>query len=240
MRSTILTSVVLLGAASLVLSAPAFAAEAASASTSASASVTTDSVGAPSPSSPEDDPTIPGALVIGGRIGAIFPQPFTALDSHVAFGIELGYRLPFADQRLEIMFDAGYSPPHNSFSLNRPEKGAAYDGTVAEEELHFSLGPRVRVMERKSPWNVTIAAGGRLYLLKSFSNGSRAGQSFAEFSEQSTELGFFAALGGEYALGPGVIFLDVDFGYAKIPHQITGDVNTGNITPTLGYRVFLL
>jgi len=237
MRSTILAGV-LLGAASLVFTVPGFAEVAANAS--ASAAATTDSGGAPSTKLRNDDPTIPGALVIGGEIGAIFPQPFTALDSHVAFGIELGYRLPFADQRLEIMFGAGYSPPHNSFTLNRQEKGAPYEGTLAQETLHFSLGPRVRVMERSSPWNVTIAAGGRLYLLKSFSNGSRAGQSFAEFSEQSTQLGFFAALGGEYALGPGVIFLDVDLGYAKIPHQITGDVSTANITPTLGYRVFLL
>jgi hypothetical protein len=223
----------------LLGSAPAFAQQSAggSAQLGTSGSVSTDS-GTPSGSSSEDDPTIPGALVVGAEVGAIFPQPFTELGSHVAFGIELGYRLPFADQRLEIMFDAGFSPPQNHDTVARTE--GDYDIKVTEQELHFSLGPRVHIMERSSPWNVTIAAGGRLFLLKSWSNGDRDGQKFAEFYEQSTQMGFFAALGGEYILGPGAIFLDVDFGWSKLPHTITGKVNTGNLTPTLGYRFFLL
>ena len=34
--------------------------------------------------------------------------------------------------------------------------------------------------------------------------------------------------------------LDLDFGWSPLPHQITGDVSTGNIAATLGYRFFLL
>src|SRR5262245_49116683 len=60
------------------------------------------------------DEGIPGSLVVGGEIGGIFPQPFAELGTHVAFGIELGYRLPIWEQRLEIMFDAGFAPPGNS------------------------------------------------------------------------------------------------------------------------------
>jgi hypothetical protein len=186
----------------------------------------------------EDDDTIPGALVIGGEIGAIFPQPFTELGTHVAFGIELGYRLPFIEQRLEIMFAAGFSPPNNSFTDVRDE--GEYEAEIDQQELTFSLGPRFRFMERSSPWNVSLAAGGRLFLLQTFSNGSRGGEEFAEFTEQSTQMGFFVALGGEYMLGPGALFLDIDLGWSKLPHDITGDESTGNITPTLGYRFFLL
>lgn len=234
MRSTILLGTLLSAAPLALVATPALAeTTSASVSTDTGATMNTDTAS-------EDDPTIPGALVIGAEVGPIFPQPFSALDTHVAFGLELGYRLPFAEQRLEIMLDAGYSPPHNSFKLVRVEKGDAYNATLAEEELHFSLGPRVHVMERSSPWNVTIAAGGRLFLLRSYSNGSRGGENFAEFYEQSTKLGFFAALGGEYILGPGALFLDVDLGYAKLDHKITGDSSTGNITPTIGYRFFLL
>lgn len=186
----------------------------------------------------EDDDTIPGALVVGGEVGAIFPQPFTALGTHVAFGIELGYRLPMWDQRLEIMSAVGFSPPGNDFTETRDE--GKYNAEVDQQELTVSLGPRFRFMERSSPWNVSLAAGGRLFMLRTYSNGSRDGKAFGEYTEQSTEMGFFAALGGEYMLGPGAIFLDIDFGYAKLDHQITGDVNTGNITGTLGYRFFLL
>jgi hypothetical protein len=185
-----------------------------------------------------DSPVLPGALVVGGEVGAIFPQPFTGLDSHLEFGIELGYRLPFAGQRVEIMADVGYSPPGNSFTDKRDE--GDYEGKLRQKELHFSLGPRIRVMDRSSPWNVTITPGARLFFLETTSNGSRKEEKFAEFTEQSTQFGFFVALGGEYVLGPGAAFLDVDLGWSKLPHTISGDVSTGNITTTLGYRLFLL
>jgi hypothetical protein len=185
-----------------------------------------------------DDEGIPGALVIGAEVGAIFPQPFTELGTHVAFGLELGYRLPFLDQRLEIMAAGAFSPPGNSFTETRSE--GEYEGEVDQQELTISLGPRFRFLERKSDFNVTLAAGGRMFLLRTYSNGSRNGQSFAEYTEESTQFGFFVALGGEYLLGPGALFLDVDFGWSPLPHTITGDVNTGNITPTIGYRLFLL
>ena len=61
-----------------------------------------------------------------------------------------------------------------------------------------------------------------------------------EFSEQSTQMGFFVALGGEYTLGPGALFLDLDLGWSDLPHTVTGDVSTGNIAGTIGYRFFLL
>jgi hypothetical protein len=230
--------------ASAVFTAPLFAlvlgypltSHAAEAAGSASASLDTG-VKAES-TAPGDSDTLPGALVLGGEFGAIFPQPFTSLGTHVAFGIELGYRLPFWGQRLEIMSDVGYSPPANSFTTTNG--GTQYDGTARSKQLHVSLGPRFRVMDRASPWNVTIALGPRLYFLETTSNGSRGGNAFAEYREKSTQIGGFLALGGEYVLGPGAVFLDVDFGYAKMPHQITGDVNTGNLTTTLGYRFFLL
>jgi hypothetical protein len=189
-----------------------------------------------------DSDTLPGALVIGGEVGAIFPQPFSELGTHIAFGLELGYRLPMWGQRLEIMAAGAFSPPGNTEKIRHGGAGdrIQYEGEIDQQMLMFSLGPRFRVMDRASPWNVTIAAGGRMFLLRTWSNGSRGGNDFAEFTEESTQWGFFVALGGEYMLGPGAIFLDVDLGWSDLPHRITGDVSTGNITPTLGYRLFLL
>ncbi len=223
----------------LTLTVPAFAAET---SGSAEASFSSDS-GVSTSSYEGDSDTLPGALVIGGEVGAIFPQPFTELDTHVAFGLELGYRLPMWGQRLEIMAAGAFSPPYNNESVTHGSAQGAqvdYKTEIDQQELSISLGPRFRVMDRASPWNVTIALGGRMYMLRTYSNGSRGGEAFAEFTEQSTQFGFFVALGGEYNLGPGAVFLDVDLGWSKLPHRITGDVNTGNITPTLGYRLFLL
>jgi hypothetical protein len=184
------------------------------------------------------DEGIPGSLVVGGELGGIFPQPFSELGTHVVFGVEVGYRLPMWEQRLEIMFDAGYSPPGNSFETRRAD--GTYEGEIDQQELHFSLGPRGRLNAPSEAWNLTGALGGRLFLLRTTSSGSKGGQEFMEYTEQSTQFGFFVALGGEYNLGPGAIFLDLDLGWADLPHKITGDTSTGNIAATLGYRFFLL
>lgn len=196
----------------------------------------------PPPAEAEADDE-PGPLVVGAELGAIFPQLFSELGTHVSFGLELGYALPFLEQKLEVMFAAGYAPPANDFSV------AGFDGEVDVQELTFSLGPRYRFLSRTEPWNVTAAIGPRLFLVRSTSSGSRGGEDFAEFEEQSTEVGFFLALGGEYRLGPGALFLDLDLGYSGLSHEITGDgepssgpdaASTGNLAATLGYRLFLL
>ncbi len=219
--------------------APAPAEGSANASASASAGASASVDGVPSPGSAPRGDNDPGPLVLGAEIGAIFPQPFSELGTHVAVGIEVGYKLPFWERRLEIMAAAGYTPPANSGTVTRRE--GAYQVEIDQQMLHFSLGPRLRVMEHTSPWNVTLALGGRLFLLKTLSNGSRNGAAFAEFSEQSTQMGFFFAVGGEYRLGPGALFLDLDVSSSSLPHKITGtDVTTGNIMATLGYRFFLL
>ncbi|MDH5671701.1 MAG: outer membrane beta-barrel protein [Myxococcales bacterium] len=203
----------------------------------ASASLAVDSAGLSAPAGDADE-GIPGALVVGAEVGAILPQPFSELGTHVAAGLELGYRLPFIDQRLEVFASGAYAPPGNAFEEQRDE--GTYDAEILQQELTFSLGPRFRFLERKSAFNASLAAGGRIFLLRTYSNGTRDAQAFAEFEEQSTQLGFFVALGCEYAVGPGALLLDIDFGYAKLEHTLTGKSSAANITPTLGYRFYLL
>ncbi len=181
----------------------------------------------------EADASGPGPLVLGLEVGGIFPQPFTELGTHVAFGVEVGYRLPPWGRKLEIFAAAGFAPPARDFS------DGPYDAELDVQELQFSLGPRCRFLPVAKKLNVSLALGGRLFLVRSFSNGSAGGAQFAEYREQSTEPGFFGAVGGEYRLGPGAILLDLDLGWSALPHEITGDVSTGNLTATLGYRFFL-
>jgi hypothetical protein len=189
---------------------------------------------------PSDEPMEPetqnraGDLILGLEVGGIFPQLFTSLGTHASVGIEVGYRLPFADRKLELMLASAYSPPGRTFT------DGVYEADVTLKELTVSLGARFRFLDVDGPFNVNAAVGPRMYLLESTSNGSANGEPFAEFVEQSTQFGFFVAVGGEYRLGPGALLLDLDIGYASLPHKITGDESTGNLTATLGYRFFLL
>ena len=168
------------------------------------------------------------AFVVGGEVGGIIP--FSKLTPHVATGIELGYMLPVVERRLEILASVGWAPPRHNYT------DGMYQAKVTQHELHVSLGPRFRFLDVGGPFNISLAAGPRLYFLRSLSNGSAGGQSFIEYREQSSKFGFFAALGGEYHLGPGALFLDLDFGWAKLDHRITGDASTANLSPTVGYR----
>lgn len=238
MRTVILSLAVLSFSGSALAQQEAGSASAgATASTSATPATADVSVSTET-TTEEADTGIPGSLVLGAGVGGIFPQPFSSLGSHVAVALEVGYRLPFLEQRLEIMSGLGYSPPGRSFDVTRTD--GKYSGDVTEQELHLSLGVRARLMPRSSPWNVSLGVGPRMFFLKTTSSGSKAGQSFAEYTEKSTQVGVFGVVGGEYVLGPGAIFLDVDLGYAKLPHQITGDASTGNLAALVGYRFFLL
>lgn len=209
----------------------------------ASAQTATTAAQPPEPAiiAPAAEPKRPGPFVIGAAIGAVFPEVFNELGAHVVVGLEFGYRLRFLEQRLEVMLDVGYSPPGRSLEVSRAE--GAYQARVVSQQLFFSLGPRVRVMPGTTPWNVTIAVGPRLFLLKSSSDGSRAGQEFMEFGETSTEVGLFGAVGGEYRLGPGALLLDLTVAWAKMPHKIMGDtgneVSAGSLALTAGYRLFV-
>jgi hypothetical protein len=174
-----------------------------------------------------------GSLIVGLEVGAMLP--FSALGPHMALGLELGWVLPFAERRMDVFAAAGYSPPSRSFVT-----GDEYEGELTQQELFLSLGPRLRLFELGRTLNASLALGPRMYLLRSTSTGGRRGNAFAEFEEESTRFGFFVAAGGEWVLGPGAVLLDVDFGWSKLPHRITGDVSTAGLALTLGYRLFVL
>ncbi len=169
------------------------------------------------------------SFAVGAELGGTVP--LSPLGSQFAAGLELGYLLPVLDRRLEVMLAAGWAPPQRTFT------DGAYRAEVTQHELHFSLGPRWRFLDLGGDFNVSGAAGARLYLLRSVSSGTAGDQKFLEYREQSTHLGFFVAAGGEYRLGPGLLFLDLDFAWGPLPHRITGDASTTNLSPTLGYRL---
>lgn len=181
----------------------------------------------------------PGSLIFGLEVGGFFP--FDKLGIGLSYGVEAGYVLPFLGRRMDVFAAAGYSQPQRTFSYTAAD-GTTYKGKLREQELTVSLGPRFRFLPMTSKLNFSLAAGPRLFFLRSHSKGSSqaSGNGFAQFTEESMQAGFFATLGGEYHIGPGAISLDVDFGWAKLPHVITGkSESTANIAASVGYRFYL-
>src|SRR5262245_45257477 len=81
-----------------------------------------------------------GLVVLGAEVGPYIP--ITPLGVHVGVGLEAGGRLPFIGRRIEIMGAVGYSPPQRSYTTMVDN----FTVNVVQEELFFSLGPRVRVL----------------------------------------------------------------------------------------------
>ena len=178
-------------------------------------------------------------IVAGAGAGVVLPQISSELGAHFVGTIEAGYVLPYLQGRIQVFGAAGYCQPENSSAATDPRltaAGTAYEFKTIQRQMTFDLGVLGRVMPIDSMFNGYLAVGPRLYLLQTVTSGSAGGESFGTNREQSTKIGLYAAAGGEMILGPGRIMLQVAFGYSKLGHEITGDVSTGSIMISAGYR----
>ncbi len=177
---------------------------------------------------------------IAGKVGLVFPQIATELQTSWGLELEASFLLPALDRRLGVFLAAGYTQPEVSrTSIQDPRVGGSYDGTQTQKELTLGAGAVFRFLPPTSEWNGYAAAGLRLYFLQTVTVGSAGGKDFGENTEKSTHVGGVFALAGERRLGPGSLFLEVQFGTSSLPHLITGDVSTGAVAVAIGYRLFL-
>jgi len=184
-------------------------------------------------------------ITIGLRGGVYLPGLVNAFDPHASLTVDFAVLLPVLDRMLGIYGDVNWSPPGRSQSaLSDPRVGPSpgpgtWTYTMQTDQLYFSLGLIFRFLTPGSMFVPYISAGGRVYLLKTAVDGTGAGNAFGLNTEQSTQVGFTASLGGELRLGPGALVLDVGFGYSDLPHDITGPTSTTALAIQLGYRIFL-
>jgi hypothetical protein len=177
---------------------------------------------------------------IAGKVGIVFPQVATELQTTWGLELEASYLLPPMDRRIGVFLAAGYTQPEVSrTSLQDPRVGGSYDGTQTQKELTLGAGAVFRFLRPTSEWNAYVAAGLRVYFLQTVTVGSAGGSDFGENTEQSTHVGGVFALAGERRLGPGALVLEVQLGTSSLPHLITGDVSTGALAVAVGYRLFL-
>jgi len=182
----------------------------------------------------EEELPPPGPFAVGLKVGVVLAHVATPLGTAAGGELELSYRVW---RGLSVFLSAGYTRPTvERTSVADPRLAGAYDGTQTQEELTTSLGLLYRFLEPASKWNAYAGLGGRLYFLKTHTEGNVATQPFGENTEQSTQVGAVVVLGGEVRLGPGALALEAQFGDSSLPHVITGDVSTGALAFDLGYR----
>lgn len=202
----------------------------------AEAAVVTEEAG---PSEASSRSTL-GDLVIGLHVGPSL-SVFSDLEAHVMPRLELGYNLPVWGRRLEPHFTVAYTPPHASGSVadTRLPNGGEFGWEITEDELTLGLGLLVRFLELGSPVNGYAALGPQVVFLRTSVDGDAGGEAFGENTEDDVKVGLYGALGVELVLGPGAAFFQVGLAWSDLNGRVTGDSNTGNLSPALGYRLML-
>jgi len=180
------------------------------------------------------------SVVLGARLGVFLPQVSSELGTHVIATLEGGWVLPAWDGRLQLFGSVAYTQPERTETRrdNRlPQApGGAYDYTTIQRELTFDAGLLCRFLPIDSFLNAYAALGPRLYLLETETFGETGGEKFGTNFEHSTKIGFIFGLGGEVILGPGRVLLQLSFAYSQLQHEFTGNVPTGALAISAGYR----
>lgn len=180
------------------------------------------------------------SVVVGARVGVFLPQVSSELGTHVIATLEGGYVLPVWDGRLQVFGSLAYTQPERTETRrdNRlPEApGGEYEFTTIQRELTLDTGMLCRFMPFKSRFNGYAMLGPRLYLLETETFGEAGGKKFGTNYEYSTKIGFIFGLGGEMILGPGRILVQLSFAYSQLQHEFTGNVPTGALVVSAGYR----
>ena len=174
----------------------------------------------------------PAGFTIGlaPRIGMAVPT--SKLGITVVGGVEVDFFLAM-QRRLVVAFDFTVTRPSYAGSGNDARVGGDYQFTVKELELKLGLDLVYRFFAPPRRLVPFAGIGAILHMLRTTQTNSLAP---GENTEQSSKLGAEVVAGVDYGLGPGALLLEGRFVYSGLDHVLTGDVNAGSLTVSLGYR----
>lgn len=181
------------------------------------------------------DKLVSVGLKLGGAINA-----FNTMGAAFTPELDVGFLLPPLDQSFEIFLSARYAAPSDEGTTD-PDARLPGDGiaswSVTRNELALGLGLRYR-LPLDGAFTPYLAAGARLYLIDTEVEGEAGGEPFGKNNETGTAFGFLFQLGGEYALGPGALLLELAINGAPLDQTVLADTNASSFDIYAGYRIF--
>ncbi len=180
------------------------------------------------------------AMGVKGSLG--LPQPFSTLKTGGGAELELAYLFPFLGRRLGLSASLSYG--HHAASGGGEDARLVPDGsyqwnlTYQEAMLSFGVTGRLFPPYAKVA-NGYLAVGPRLHFLKVTEKATSGGQSLGTNTEQDLRVGVFVLMGGELYLGPGALFLEIEYSWLKVNELITGNADGSALRFSLGYRIVL-
>jgi len=173
-----------------------------------------------------------GVLMIAPKAGLF--KSTSALQAALYTGVELGLATPLLNQRLVVVFELDWVPPHYSGTIVDPRVPSGSGAfSLRESEWGFLLSAVYRFDNALPKLTPYIGLGPGLYYqratLTAF-NGVNI--------ESETKLGFQLLGGADYRLGPGALFGEVRYHFSKVDFVGTGNVNVGGFLAFgVGYRL---
>jgi hypothetical protein len=188
-----------------------------------------------------NEPNEPGATALGPVVGIhIGPRlsVFSDLGAAIEPRLELGMTLPAAGGRLQPFAMFAWSNPKTDGTIDdaRLPASGEFSYDVTQHEYMLVAGANVRFAPLGSKFNGYVGAGPQVVWLTTIATGESGGEAFGENREMAAEIGFYGALGGEMKLGPGALFAQVAMSWSQLGGDITGDANSGALTPSVGWR----
>lgn len=185
---------------------------------------------------PPDDK---GAGLVGLKVGAFLPEPFSSLGPSYFVEVEGGYLLPFVHRLIGITGSVAMGMPTIGTTLSDPRvPGGSYTYTQTTQQFMLGLTVVAKIpLGRFVPY---IGIGPRLFLVRTPSSGSAAdGTAIPQSVELSRDVGVGVPAGLDILLGPGRLFAELQFLYSGSSQLSTGPGNFGALSVAAGYRLVL-
>jgi hypothetical protein len=182
-------------------------------------------------------------LVLGIKGGAGIGAPLNELGATFVGELELGYALPLPEpigRSLELFTAGAYLAPSSEGSASAPDLRLPGDGRftyeVTQQAVVLTLGARYRISLADDTIAPYLAAGGRMYLMRTQVEGTVDGQALSSSEETGSAFGLHGAAGVDFRLGPGAVLVEAQLGYAALDGYVMRDTNIGTLVLLVGYR----
>jgi hypothetical protein len=179
-----------------------------------------------------------GPVLLGFKVGAGFGQIASPFGTTFVPELEVGYGFG-ASHSFSLNLAGQYAAPSTTGTAPKDPRlpgSGVMTYTLVQNQLILTLSAMYR-FETGSAWRPYLALGPRLYLMRTDITATGGGQDYGKNAETSTQVGFYAAVGTEYALGPGALTGELQFGYASVDQYVLRKTSVGALNVVVGYRI---
>lgn len=172
-----------------------------------------------------------GRFMLAPKLGLF--EPTSRLSGAFFAGLEVGYVTPALDNRLAVVLELDWVRPRASGSIADTRLVGGDTGySLGNAEVGILLSGVYRFEDLVAGFTPYGGLGPGLYLHRTVTNAFGS-----QYKETEGKLGLQALAGGDYTLGPGAVFAEFRYHFARVDFLSTGNANVGGFLALgAGYR----